>query len=122
MSTSAERMRRHRQRRAVAARPADELLLPSVDETLTQLGLGDEHAAAMKLAQRYARVIDETADQAYALRWIGPLLAAVLAELGATPAAKAALDKGAKTAPQGPNRLDQLRAARSSSDRGRGRL
>ena len=77
---------------------------------------------AVQLARRYAKVIDEARDAAWAARWIGPLLLACLAELGATPAAKAALDKAAKTPPQGPNRLDQLRASRGSPDRGRGRL
>ena len=115
-------MRRLRERQAAALRPADELLLPSVDEALAAIELGPEHAAARKLAQRYARVIDEARDPAWAMRWIAPLLLACLTELGATPAAKAQLAKGAKTAPQGPNRLDQLRASRGASDRSRGRL
>jgi hypothetical protein len=103
--------------------PAGELLLPAVDEALAALDdLGPEHAAARKLAQRYAKVIDEAKDPAWAMRWIGPPLLACLAELGATPAARAALTKGAKAAAQGPNRLDQLRASRGASDRSRGRL
>ena len=131
MSTSTERMRALRARRAAALLPvegqaprdADELLLPAVDEALAALGdLGSEHAAARKLAQRYAKVIDESRDQAWSMRWIGPLLLQSLEALGATPAAKAQLDKGAKAAPQGPSRLDQLRASRSVTDRGRGRL
>jgi len=80
-------------------RPADELLLLSVRETLAQLDLGLEHAAAAQLAQRFAKVIDEAKDPAWAMRWIAPLLLAALTELGATPAAMAQLAKGAKTAP-----------------------
>ena len=95
-----------------ALRDASELLWPSVAETLTQLDLGSEHAAAKKLAQRYAQVIDEHRDQAYALRWIGPLLLDALEALGATPAARAALTKGAKPADAPENQLDKLRAAR----------
>jgi hypothetical protein len=129
-SSSAERMRAMRARRAASIETApasgprdpDELLLPSVRETLTHLDLGPEHAAAAQLAQRYAKVIDEAKDPAWGCRWIGPLLLAALAELGATPAAREQLAKGAKTAPQGPNRLDQLRASRGAPDRGRGRL
>ena len=95
-----------------ALRDASELLWPALAETLTQLDLGSEHAAAKKLAQRYAQVIDEHRDQAYALRWIGPLLLDALEALGATPAARAALTKGAKDADAAPSQLEKLRAAR----------
>ena len=44
MSTSAERMRRMRERAGHRARPADELLAPAVAETLAALDLGAEHA------------------------------------------------------------------------------
>ena len=105
-----------------ALRDASELLWPAVAETLSQLDLGSEHAAAKKLAQRYAQVIDSMPDktpgnipdQAWALRWIGPLLLDALTELGATPAAKARLTKGGKPADGKPNRLAQLRAARGA--------
>ena len=123
-------MRRLRERRAAALLPVDgqaplpkeDQLAPAVSETLAALDLGPEHAGAVQLARRYAKVIDEARDPAWAARWIGPLLLAALTELGATPAARAQLAKGAKTAPQGPNRLDQLRASRGASDRSRGRL
>ena len=98
-----------------ALRDASELLWPALAETLTQLDLGGEHAAAKKLAQRYAQVIDEHRDQAYALRWIGPLLLDALEALGATPVARAALEKGAKPDNAAPNQLDKLRAARRRS-------
>ena len=124
MSTSTERMRAHRARRAKSLEPGehvlrhpDDMLEPALAQTLAALDLGGEHAAAVQLAMRYARVIDRAEDVAWAARWIGPLLLDCLTALGATPAAKAALDKGSKTAPQGPNRLDQLRAARASGKR-----
>ena len=71
-----------------ALRDASELLWPAVAETLTQLGLGPEDAAVRKLAQRYAQIIDQAADEAWAMRWIGPLLLDCLTELSATPAAR----------------------------------
>jgi hypothetical protein len=95
----------------VALRDASELLWPAVAETLTQLDLGSEHAAAKKLAQRYARIIDQATDEAWAMRWIGPLLLDCLTELGATPAAKARFTKGGQPPDARPNRLTQLRAA-----------
>jgi hypothetical protein len=97
-----------------ALRDASELLWPALAETLTQLDLGSEHAAAVRLAKRYAQVIDEAKDQAWAMRWIGPLLLDALGELGATPAAVARLKKGDKPADGKPNRLQQLRAARGA--------
>jgi hypothetical protein len=101
-----------------ALRDASELLWPAVAETLSQLDLGSEHAAAAKLAKRYAQVIDEHDDQAWALRWIGPLLLDALTELGATPAAKARLTKGSSAAPAaGASKLDQMRAARAGGRR-----
>ncbi len=118
---------RARQAEAIEAEPgaplrdADELLAPAVAETLAALDLGPEHAAAVKLAERYAQVLDEAKDPAWSARWIGPLLLQALAELGATPASRHAMTKGAKQAPAGPSRLDALRAARVSSDRNAGR-
>lgn len=95
-----------------ALRDASELLWPAVRETLTQVDQGSEHAAARKLAQRYAQVIDESKDQVYAMRWVGPLLLDALEALGATPVAKAALTKGAKPADGPESQLDKLRKAR----------
>lgn len=103
-------------------RDASELLYPAVRETLGQLGLLDPDAsspdaAAAKLAQRYARVIDQATDakQASVLRSLGPELLRVLAELGATPAARAAMTKGKKQpGDDKPNRLQQLRNARGA--------
>jgi hypothetical protein len=95
-----------------ALRDASELLWPAVAETLAALDLPSEHAAAKKLAQRYAQVIDQATDQAWAMRWIAPLLLDALTELGATPQAKAALEKGVKPADAKPGGLAKLRAAR----------
>ena len=95
-----------------ALRDASELLWPAVAETLTQLDLGSEHAAAAKLAKRYAQVIDDTTDQKWAMRWLAPLLLQALSELGATPAAQAALTKGVKPADAKPTGLAKLRAAK----------
>ena len=97
-----------------ALRDASELLWPAVAETLSQLDLGSEHAAAKKAAQRYAQIIDECADQRWAARWLMPLLLDALGELGATPAAVARLKKGGKPADGKPNRLAQLRSARGA--------
>ena len=96
----------------MSIRDASELLWPAVAETLTQLDLGPEHAAAKKLAQRYAQVIDQHQDAAWAMRWIAPLLLDALSELGATPAAVARLTKGAKPANDKPGGLAKLRAAK----------
>jgi len=111
-------------------RDASELLWPAVQETLTALGLGSEDAAARKLAQRYAQVIDglpdrgegtseRAHDQAWGLRWMGPLLLDCLVQLGATPVSRAQVEKltkaGGGTPPDaGPNQLDRLRASRAS--------
>ena len=80
-------------------------------ETLTQLDLTEEDAAAKKLAQRYAQVIDQHDDAAWAMRWIGPLLLDALEQLGATPAARVRL-KGGKPADAPVSQLAKLRAAR----------
>ena len=98
-------------------RDASELLYPAVCETIAvlQLDPDGQDAAAAKLAQRYARLIDEASDakQANVLRWLGPELLKVLAELGATPAARSALKpKGTKSSERA-SKLDQLREARA---------
>lgn len=121
MSTSADRMRRLRERRAASLGPADgaglrdaeDLLGPAVEETLAALKLGERDAGAVQLARRYAGAIDAAQDQAYAMRWLGPLLLKALMSLGATPAARA----GAKPAraPAGPNQLARLRAAHAAA-------
>ena len=120
-TTSAERMRALRARRAAGLTPAEgqaprdaaELLSPAVEETLSALQLTEQDAAAAQLARRYAKVIDQARDPAWAARWLGPELLRCLDALQATPASR----KAAKPQPQGPSRLDQLRAARGSTSR-----
>lgn len=101
-----------------APRDASELLYPAVCETIAVLKLDPDgqDAAAAKLAERYAKLIDEASDakQANVLRWLGPELLKVLETLGATPAARAAIKKPAKGANGKPNGLQQLRAAREA--------
>jgi hypothetical protein len=113
-----------------ALRDSSELLWPAVSETLAALGLGSEDAAAVRLAQRYARVIDgmpdrdeftseRAHDQAWALRWIGPELLRCLDALGATPDARARIaklagSKGEAAPDAAPSQLDRLRASRAS--------
>jgi hypothetical protein len=103
-----------------ALRDASELLWPALAETLATLDLGSEHAAAVRVAKRYAQIIDGMPEhaprgqpsQAWAARWLMPLLLDALTELGATPAAKARLTKGVKPTDAKPGALAKLRAAR----------
>lgn len=99
-------------------RDTEKFLYPAVCEAVAVLDLDPlgKDAAAVKLAKLYAQLIDEASDakQANVARWLGPELLKVLAELGATPAARAAMKKPAKPADAKPNGLAQLRAARSS--------
>jgi hypothetical protein len=119
MSTSAERMRRFRERQAAAGVPlrapgprdAGELLGPAVAETIQALELQPEDAAVAQLARRYAAVMDETESPGWAARWIAPLLLVTLDSLGATPAARSRMKSG-KPEPHVESALDRLRAAR----------
>jgi hypothetical protein len=107
---------RARRRAALEADPdaplrdADELLSPAVAETLAALDLKPEDAAAAKLAERYAAIIDAARDPAWAMRWLAPLLADALTALQATPMSR----KAVKPSPPGPSRLDELRMRRVS--------
>lgn len=128
MGDSTERMRRLRERQAAALEPAagprlrdaDELLGPAVEQALAALDLGARYAAAAQLARRYAAAIDEAASPAAALVRLGPLLVKVLAELGATPAAR----KAAPGPPErrGTGKIDQLRTAHAEAMRKRSGL
>jgi len=120
--SSTERVRRHRARKAAGLIPVDgepplppeERLLPAVEETLKALQLGDSDQAAAALARQFARVIDRSKDQRYALRWLGPELHKVLESLQATPASRPA-PKPAP--PAGMSQLDKLREKRSVARR-----
>lgn len=90
-------------------RDADTLLAPAVADTIRQLDLADEDAAAVRLARRYAAAIDDGGPAT--LNELGPKLLTVLESLGATPKARAAITKGT-TASDTPSRLQALRAAR----------
>ena len=123
MSTSTERMRALRARRAAAIEPAedgprsaDELLAPSVEQTLAALELDDKDAAAAQLTAVYARVIDDARDPAWAARWIGPLLLQALAELHATPASRKT-GKAKEPAKRAPSRVAQLRQVHAATSK-----
>lgn len=106
----------------MALRDASELLYPAVCAALASLGIdtkeGGEDAAAAKLAQQYARTIDEAPpgkEYFSRLRWLGPELGKILEQLGATPAARAAISRGKKDdrAPATVSKLEQLRQQRA---------
>ena len=101
----------------MTVRDVSDLLYPAVMETIAGLGLLGTDSAAAKLAQRYAKTIDQAADlgpKVYAgqLRWLGPELLKALEALGATPAARATLAKAVKPQETRPNGLAALRAAK----------
>jgi hypothetical protein len=114
-------MRALRARRAAAIEAADdapvrdaaELLVPFVEGTLAALQLGARDQAAAQLARRYAALIDDARDPAWALRWIGPLLLRVLEELQATPKSRPAA-KG-NPGPARENKVSQLRSAHAKA-------
>lgn len=98
----------------MTVRDVSELLYPAVQEAIASLGLLGSDAAAVKLAQQYARAIDAATDakRPYILRWLGPELLKVLVELGATPAGRKNLEKGEKTEKTPENGLQRLRSAK----------
>lgn len=97
--------------------------MPAVNRAIAGLGLGDQDSAAVKLAQRYAAVIDASGrhctgcdddgckhyNDSWAMRWIGPLLLDALESLGATPGSRKEKPNPGQAAP---NRLQALRDAR----------
>ena len=106
-------------------RDADELILPDVKRSLAKLDLAAVDDGAVKLALRYAALIDDLSGRedepqlrGWALRWIGPLLLAALESLGATPAARARVKGGAPANAGAPTKLERLRAARDNEAAG----
>jgi len=117
---------------ALAARLKDaaRLLAPAVAQTIAGLDLTGKDAAAVKLAEQYADVIDRSDGHcrgcedpecrrapasAWSMRWLGPLLLDCLAQLGATPAARAAMTKRGDRPGDAPkSRLQALRDARQA--------
>lgn len=134
MSTSSDRMRRLRERRAAeqaaalspvpdaAPRDPDELLEPAVEAAVGALRLGERDLGAVQLARVLARAIDEAADRATALRVLGPQLAKAIEALGGTPASRARQGRGEPRRPERPNAIAQLRAAHLASPAKRKRL
>ncbi len=125
MATSTERSRALRARRrallappdeGVPVRDAGELLGPAVADAVAALELAGSDPAAAALAASYARCIDQARDEAWALRWIGPLLLDTLTQLGCTPMSRAKLAKPGRQDP-GPTRLDELRQSHASRHR-----
>lgn len=124
-TTSTERMRRLRERRAeeqavallpvpdAVPRDPDELLLPAVDVTLEALKLGEQFAGIAQLARVLAHAIDEASDQATALRVLGPPLFKTLEALGGTPASRARMPQ--KPQRPAPSKLAKLRAEHMAS-------
>jgi hypothetical protein len=118
----------------MTVRDASQLLYPAVQETIASLGLLGNDAAAVKLAQQYARVIDSqpghcrgcddedcrrAQTSAWAARWLGPLLLQALEALGATPAARAAMAKSKPGTPAGAPAKTKLELLREQRGRGR---
>lgn len=93
-------------------RSADALIGPAVAETLQELELTPENAAAARLASVYARAIDSANedDRAKVLAELGPKLLACLVELRATP--RAAAKGGVPTRVE--SRLAGIRASRTN--------
>ena len=110
---------------------ADRLLAPAVAEAIAALELTGQDAAAVKLAEQYARTIDgagrhcagcddedcKRESNTWAMRWLAPLLLDALTSLGATPVARAAMKKGDKPGGAPVSQLDKLRAARTQGRR-----
>lgn len=95
-------------------RDADELVLPAVRSAIAELDTTSADAAVIKLCERYAAAMDAAQGakaQAWAIRWIGPLLLDALEALGASPAARSKLKEG-KPRRAASNGLAELRAAR----------
>jgi hypothetical protein len=119
MSTSAERMRRLRERKTAGLEPVPDaaprdpetLLLPAVEMTIAALGLGDRGAAVGALARTLAAAVDDAQNRTAALIKLGPVLLKVLNQMHATPASRPAR-KSPGRAPGGTgiNPVRQLRA------------
>jgi hypothetical protein len=97
-------------------RDASELLYPKAYATVMSLDIDRDGKDALAAATvlRMARIIDETSDakQANVFRWLMPELTKMLAELGATPAARNSM-KRKDDKPKRVSQLDQLREARA---------
>ena len=63
-------------------RNAEDTLVAAVEQAINSLDLTEKDAAAAQLARRYAAVIDQCDDQAWAMRWVAPGLLDSLEQLG----------------------------------------
>ena len=89
-------------------RDASRLIAPAVAETVAALTTSPEDAAAIRLAETYARMLDAS-DDPDILAAIGPKLLAVLESLGATPRARAGLARTQTGPVPGASALELLR-------------
>jgi hypothetical protein len=111
-TTSADRMRALRARRAAALASAPDpgprdpaaLVLPAVETTLAALALAPRYAAAAQLARVLASAIDEAESPAAAVIKLGPQLLKVLQALETTRAARLARSPGGRGGPTEPGR------------------
>ena len=88
------------------------LIAPAVVESLAALTLEAADQAAARLCRLYANEIDGAApeDRSAVLEKLGPKLAVLLADLGATPGGRSRMRAGGVTRAEG--RLAAIRAAR----------
>lgn len=97
-------------------RDAGDLLLPAVRASISAMQLTDADQSAVKLAERYAALIDGAFEDpklyAWSLRWIGPLLLDALESLGATPVARDKIKD--RKVPGSGGQLARLRASRGA--------
>lgn len=112
----------------MTVRDASELLYPSVYATVMSLGIdlgpdnaGGKDSGMAKAALVLARTIDQAddKDRRHALRDCMPELRQILESLGGSPAARAAINKGAKAASgdKPKSQLDMLRENRARKAR-----
>lgn len=87
------------------------MLGPAVAETIRHLKSTDVDTAAVRLAEQYAKAIDDAAGDPEVLEKLGPKLLACLEALGATPRARAAIVKGGAAGGQGKGKLQAVREA-----------
>ena len=84
----------------------------ALSDALASVEVTGADGAAVQLAKTYADAVDAGED----LHRVGPLLLAVLVELGMTPKARAAVAKGGTSA-QPASPLDELRERRRARQR-----
>ncbi|WP_422734004.1 terminase small subunit [Micromonospora sp. WMMD558] len=96
-------------------RSVDAMLGPAVAETIRNLNPADVDTAAVRLAEQYAKAIDDARGDPDVLEKLGPRLLACLESLGATPRSRAAIVKGGAAGGQGKGKLQAVREAHRSA-------